>query len=497
MPPQSDLEKLRRDSMHAQLRALRDGHVSARQLLECTLTAHARLDKRINAIPAVYANRARTEADAADAARERGAPLGVLHGLPMSIKDAHNVAGMPTTMGLRAMQNNIANHDMTLVARLRRAGAIVWGKSNLPVMSYDWQARNPLYGTTENPWLAGHCAGGSSGGAAAALAAGLTAAELGSDIAGSIRVPASFCGVVGLRPSEGLLTLSGLGRTPADPTPHMLVSGPMARHVADVRVLLEVLLGPDPRSLATPGALPGTPYQLGAAPEPGDLRGLEIGVCEDIGGVELSSSVLTAFTDLRTRLVDAGAKVVDAPLDPVLDARAALHLWARIQGFEFWHAFVPWQLGPLRWLAAALYPRWLGFNEMSRGTARGLLGRGQGYLHALARRDDLAGVFDDFLARFDLWIAPVSPIPAFPHQQMGRPLRIDGRRESYGRAIGIYNCPLSLLGVPAVALPIARSPEGLPIGAQLVGRRWNDRRVLALAERIEAIVDPGPRVYEG
>jgi amidase len=327
--------------------------------------------------------------------------------------------------------------------------------------------------------------GGSSGGSAAALAAGFTPLELGSDVAGSIRIPASVCGVVGLRPSEGLLSNHGHGALPA--LAHSLRSlatpGPMARTIADLKLALTVLEGSDPHDLRVP------PRVAKPAREVSDPSRLCIGWSDRVGRIAPCREVTNVLNVTIDTLRAAGVDVVRAELDQAIDVERALDAWGIIQGFEL-RAGAPFLLraGPVASALGPLYYMMRYRGAFGRRVARGWLATPSQYFRALDERDELAAQADSFLARFDAWLAPVWPIVALPHVKTGAPIQIDERRLPYGDALGAYCIPTAALGTPAVALPAGASQSGLPIGIQLMARRWRDHDLLAVAASIEAVL---------
>jgi amidase len=239
------MDELHYQSATTLARALRDGRLGARELLEHFLVRIDRHNPALNALVWQDREGARARADAADAARARGEPLGPLHGLPMTIKESYNLAGAPSTWGVPELRGNLADEDALAVQRLKAAGANVFGKTNVPLRLADFQSYNDIYGTTENPWCKGRTPGGSSGGSAAALAAGLTGLEIGSDIGGSIRNPAHFCGVFGHKPTWGLLPPRGHALGGALSPTDISVIGPLARSADDLETALRLMAGPD------------------------------------------------------------------------------------------------------------------------------------------------------------------------------------------------------------------------------------------------------------
>ena len=288
--------------------AVRGKEISARELLDLHLDRIERINPKVNALVSLDPERARERAAAADEELAAGGPVGPLHGLPFAFKDTHEVAGWRTTHGSPVMADHVSTYDDVLVERVRAAGAVPIGKTNVPEFAAGSHTFNPVFGTTLNPYDLGRSAGGSSGGAAAALAAGMVPLADGSDMGGSLRNPASFCNVVGLRPS--------VGRVPIWPTWNtwetLSVQGPLARDVADLALLLSVIAGPtdrSPQALATPGSVFAEPLR-------GDLTGVRVAWSPDLGGtVEVDHEVAAVVADQAAVLESGGARVVPAAPD--------------------------------------------------------------------------------------------------------------------------------------------------------------------------------------
>jgi amidase len=382
---------------------------------------------------------------------------------------------MRITFGWPLARNNVPRADAFAVGRLRDAGAIVLGITNAPLGSYDWQCWNPLHGRTRNPWDPERTPGGSSGGSAAAIAAGLSALELGSDAAGSLRVPAHFCGVLTLKPTETRVSGRGHGRYPGIPHSlrHICTYGPIARSVADLELAMRLLVAPDP---SFPDA-PPVPFQ--PRPAPATLR---IAWTDAFGGYPVSADAAAAVRGVAAMLQAAGAHVVRAAPDAI-DGDAALVAWGEINGFETGVALPAVARLPMSYGAALRF----GGGAFSRGLRRGMAFHAKRYFRALDRRDRFCGEMDAFLSDYDAWICPVAAVPAITHRRTGAPVEVDGRAVSYSMALGAWASLVAVLGVPAAVLPAGRSAEGLPIGVQIVGRRWDDAGVLAVARVVERL----------
>ncbi|HET9221682.1 MAG TPA: amidase [Roseiflexaceae bacterium] len=430
---------------------IRTRQISPVELLERTLERIARRDPAINAYQLVLADRARAAAAQAEREIASGGYRGPLHGVPIAVKDLLDMAGTPTTAGSKILADRIADADSTAVVRLEQAGAVIVGKTRLSEFAYSPGSNNAHYGSTRNPWSADHDTGGSSSGSTAAVAAGLAYAALGSDTGGSIRIPASLCGVVGLKPTFGWISLAG-----AVPLAWSLDHlGPLTRGVGDAALLLAALAGPDPRDRRTAGAPP-----FSAAGLAGDVRGLRVGVLGDDGsGAPLGSDeALAAWRAGLAALESAGAELVPVDL-PELEALRWLN--GAVLAIEASAFHLPWLRARLadygefprqRLLAAFVY-------------TSGAFVRAQQARAALRRRCD--ALFE----RVDLLCTPSQPGAATP---LGSP------------AYTTFTGPFNLLGWPAISVPVGLTAIGLPLGLQLAGRPWDDATVLRAAWAVEA-----------
>ncbi|HET8757211.1 MAG TPA: amidase family protein [Solirubrobacteraceae bacterium] len=441
-------------------RRIRDKELSSVEVVTAHLERIAAFDGRIGAIVELDADGALAAAARADAA---AAPLGPLHGLPVAVKDLMDVAGLHTTHGCPAFADNVAERDSLLAERLRAAGAIILGKTNTPEFGAGAVTFNPLFGPTRNPYDLTRNAGGSSGGAAAALAAGFVALADGSDSGGSVRVPASFCNVVGLRPAPGRIPSTRLGN---GWSPHGTL-GPMARTVADAGLLLAALAGRDDR---WPIALDEDPAPY-AAIEPRDLRGVRVAWSRDLDGLPVEPEVTEALETARGVLTGAGAVVED--VEP--DLAGADEAWETIELFEF---------------AASVGAIADEHGDRVRPDVveNVRLGRAipaERLAHAYALRTELYRRTVALLERYDLLATPavqVAPLPAeaeYAAEVAGVPSR---RYYDWQRA----STRVTVTGHPALALPGAFSDGGLPIGLQLVGRHRDELTLLRHGAAFEA-----------
>jgi amidase len=460
--------------------AMSAGKVSSLELTQNAIARIEHFDPQINAVCVRDFDHAIEAARAADIARAKGNASPLL-GIPMTIKESFNIAGMPTTWGMPAGKNYIAKEDALPVSRLKAAGAVILGKTNVPFALGDLQSYNDIYGTTNNPWNPGRTPGGSSGGSAAALAAGYGALSLGSDIGGSLRAPAHYCGVYAHKPTFGLLP--SRGHTPPNVPPlaierDLTTIGPMARSAADLSLVMGVLAVPDEQmqGIAYRVALPPSRHE--------DLSGFRVLMLDSHPLMETASSVRSAIDQLAQRLSNAGAKVArTSPLlpDPVTSAR----LYVRLL-FSFLASNWPIEMYQhVVGLAAKLDPADL---SLAAERTRGMVLSHRDWVMADNARARLRQQWRALFAEFDVVICPVMPTPAFPHDhspnQMERRLDIDGTPHSYSDQLvwsGIATAP----GLPATAMPIGLSSDGLPIGVQVIGPMFEDLTTIRFAELVE------------
>ncbi len=460
--------------------AIRAGELGSHELLDHLL---ARADRStINAVVARADDRARARARAADEASASGGWWGPLHGVPMTVKDSFEVHGMPTTAGAPELAGHVPEHPAAAVRRLTDAGAIVFGKTNLPIWAGDFQSYNDVYGTTGNPWDPERTPGGSSGGAAAALAAGLTPLELGSDIGGSIRNPAHFCGVYGHKPTYGIVPLDG--HVPGPPgtrrIPDLAVAGPLARTATDLEAALDVLAGPPLGDPAWKLELP-SPRRTRLA-ETRVAAWLDDPLCPvdtEVGDVlERAAAALTA----AGVPVDRGAR-------PEVDPVRSNEVYSRLLLAETAAGFPAEALDRFRAEAAALDPA---DRSGGAGRARGAVQSHREWLSADESRHRMRAAWAAFFADFDVLLAPIMPTVAFPHDHspMGeRTVTVNGAPFPYLDQL-FWAGLASVAYLPATAIPVGRAASGLPVGMQVIGPHLEDRMPLAFA-RMAASVTGG------
>ena len=452
---------------------IRDRQVSAREVIAAHIRRIEDVDPVVNAVVTRTFGQALAKAAAADDALARGEPPGLLHGLPVAHKDLVDTAGVRTTYGSPLFADHVPDTDGLIVSRMSAAGAISLGKTNTPEFGAGSHTVNRVFGATRNPYDPGRSAGGSSGGAAAALAARMVALADGSDLGGSLRNPASFCNVVGLRPSPG--------RVPSWPVSDvadwMGVDGPMGRTVADVALLLAVISGPDPRvPLALDAAPPALsdPAQVTGLLER-DLRGVRVAWSADLG-LPVDPAVRAVLAPARQVLADLGCEVVDATPD----------LTGADEGFRTWRALrYATAFGPL----LAEHPDGLGPN-VAWNVQRGLELTAADLSRATTLLAALAGRVSAFFETVDVLACPATQVAAFDvgldwvHEIDGVPQNtyLDWMASAY---------LISATGLPAISVPAGFTPAGLPAGLQLVGRRRADWPLLAVAHAFESATQYG------
>ncbi len=459
--------------------------VSSLELVDGCIARIEQLDRELNAVVAKDFERARDLARAYDAARSRGEDLGPLHGLPMTVKDSLETAGLRTTSGAPALSHHVPAEDAVAVRRAREAGAIVLGKTNLPLYAGDWQTYNAVYGRTNNPWDTARTVGGSSGGSAAALAAGLVPLEIGSDIAGSIRIPAAYCGVYGHKPSYGIVP--GRGHIPGPPgttsEADLAAIGPMARDPRDLRLALDVIAGPD--TLAADAWKLELP--LPRAERLGDFR---VGFWLDDPLCPIDDAVrgeLEATVEALRRHV----KLVE--LRPPVELERIVALYTRLL-MGVMGSDMP---KPVRALAAMLLPHYamtertgIKSNVVSKNAARGIHLSHSDWNRANEGRTRLRWQLRELFRDIDVLLTPVSPVTAFPHQtkgnQLSRRIVVNGKKRPYMDHIpwiALATCAF----LPATSAPVGVTPSGLPVNVQIIGPFLGDHTTLRFAELLSEL----------
>jgi amidase len=463
------------------LGALRRREVGSRELLEHHLTRIERFGPGLNAVVTLDVERARATADACDRALAQGEVRGPLFGLPMTVKDSFETAGLRTTCGVPELSQHVPRADAVAIGRLRAAGAVIFGKTNTPTWAGDWQTTNPIFGTTNNPWDRTRTPGGSSGGSAVAVAADFSSLELGSDIGGSIRVPSHCCGVLGHKPSHGLVPMRG--HIPGPPGTLSEVDldtvGPIARTAADLELALDVLAGPLPE-LAHAVTLRLPPSRHHA------LAGFRVAAWFDEPACAIDSEMRGLLERAADTLTSAGARI-DRKARPAIDFREAVDTYVEL-------------LIPIISLTLpdGLVSRLIAGGEQVPADAPGLLAafarayatRHRDWLRTHERREQMRARWREFFRDFDVLLCPVMLTPAFVQDSSeftSRRIQVNGEDRSYLEQIewpGLITMAL----LPSTVLPVGRTAGGLPVGVQIVGPYLEDRTPLAFARRAEQVL---------
>jgi amidase len=437
--------------------AIRERRVSSAEAVDAYLARIERYNPALNAIVTLDAEGARRRAAAADARLARGEGRGLLHGVPITLKDGHATAGMRTTAGYPPLAEYVPAEDGTVAARMKAAGAVLLGKTNVSPLLMDIQTDNAIFGRTNNPWDLARTPGGSSGGAAAALAARLSALDVGSDFAGSIRIPAAFCGLFGLKPTEGRVPMTGhIPDLPGGPHGHrvMCTIGPLARSLDDLALAYNLLAGPDGRDPDAPPVPPGESPPL-------RIRDLRLAWAPTFPDLPVAAAIRGALTALAAALDREGARVEERL--PAVGIEDQVRLRGRLS----------------RAMQDAFEPDTPDAPTPSLAD----------YFNLLQARDEAIAAWEAFLGAWDALLCPVAMTTAFPHTPTGAPLLVDGAPHKYWRVIG--HCGVfNLTGHPVVVVPLGRDADGMPIGIQIVGRRWSEARLLAVAQAITEVSGP-------
>ncbi len=466
---------------------LKAGEISSRALLEAYIARIDAKNTELNAVVAMNLEAARQRADAADAAFARGENWGVLHGLPVTIKDTYEVEGMPCTAGATELRQYVPKQAAFAVQRMLDAGAIVFAKTNVPLFASDLQSYNQVYGTSNNPWNKTLTPGGSSGGAAAAVAAGFTALELGSDVGGSIRIPAHFCGIYGHKVTHGLISMRGHIPGPKGTLaePDLVVAGPMARSADDLQLLLDVVAGANPLMEA------GWHLKLPAAKHK-KLKEFRVLLWTDDPLCPIDQQMATLYQQLQQKLQASDVKLtVGSPLGMTLN--------------DFYPLYLK-QLGSLMGASQSkLQRRVIGlaapvlakvgkyinaptlFEHFMTGIDQSYTDWRKAHEHSLRLRRRFLAVFDEY----DVILMPPAATTALKHQHrpemVQRKITINGQQRSYTDMF-MWIAPATLMGLPATSAPIGITPQGLPVNIQIMGAPFHDKTTIKFASLLAEVM---------
>ncbi len=451
--------------------------IGCEELLDLYLKRVDRFNPTLNAIIVLDAERARERAREADSALAQGERWGPLHGVPMTIKESYNVAGTPTTWGDPQMKNNIADEDALSVQRLKAAGVVLFGKTNVPLGLADFQSYNAIYGTTNNPWDPKRIPGGSSGGSAAALASGMTGFESGSDIGGSIRNPAHFCGVFGHKPTWGLLPPRGHSLTGALSQSDLSVIGPLGRGADDLALGVHAMAGPD--------EIQGAGYELRLrGPDKRDLSEYRIACWTNDEAAPVTRETQQRVTAVGEAVSSAGGQV-DFDARPAFDAIEGMATYQTLLQSVMMSRQPEDVYRSLEQQALEFAPD--DDSERAR-TVRRQVASYRDYSFANEARTQMRWAWHAFFERYDALVAPIMATPAFPHDhraQGQRTLMVDNAERPYFEQVfwaGLAVCSY----LPSTVIPTGPGADGLPIGVQIIGPEYGDLRTIGLAQLLEA-----------
>jgi amidase len=457
--------------------AIRTKQISSYELTKACFGRIAKFNPQLNAIILPFEERALQRAEKADQAVAARATLGPLHGVPITVKESFNIAGVPTTWGLKPMEGFRPKHDAAVVERLERAGAVIVGKTNVPVMLSDWQSYNPVYGASNNPWDLKRTPGGSTGGGAAALAAGMGFLTMGTDIGGSIRIPSHFCGIYGHKPTLELVSLRGHVPPPTDTdvrtTSDLSVAGPMARSAGDLREVLRIVGGVDgDETVAWRWSLPDARHLR--------LRDYRVGMMLDDPICPVSSEVAPLLQAVGEAIEKAGARVERAWPEGVNPA-AQLESYRNLLGASLFSRLPKDQLDAMRkeWERDPSYPLY-----------NGVFATHTNWVNHAANQKATRAAWQHYFHSHDVFLMPVAFVPAFPHDQsepmQARTLATPSGKRAY-EDLSIWISFATFAGLPATVAPIGRTKSGLPVGIQIIGPLWEDATPIHFAELLSEV----------
>ena len=476
--PRNDILTL---PMHVLISKIKNKEISSQELLELQFEHIAEYNSSINAVITIDKERALTKAMEADKALQQGEDWGPLHGLPITIKDAYEVKGITTTGGSKKWKEHVPKTDAVVAARLQKAGAIVFGKTNVPFLSGDWQTYNELFGVTNNPWDIHKTPGGSSGAAAAAVSVGFSSLDIGSDIGGSIRIPAHFCGVYGLKPSYGLIPK--LGHIP--PPPGMLshqntlsVAGPIARSPKDIQIALSILAGASP--------LENKGWKLNLPPERHKkITKFRVAVWPNDPFCNVENAIADAIEELATQVGKLGATVHED--NPGVSLQMNDDIYWNMATPIIASGFPKSTLDKMETLLQESDPN--DTNPRVR-QARGALLKQKSWLSYNERRLRIQAMWEECFTSFDVLICPVTFSTAFDHNHepdiFNRTISVDGVERHYYEIIA-WPSVATLPQLPSLVVPIGQNADGLPIGVQIIGPYLEDYTPIAFAQAIEGV----------
>jgi amidase len=466
--------------------AIRDRKITSVQVVSAYINQIEEQNATYNAVALLNKENAIERAKEADSALEKGELWGRLHGVPITIKDNFKTKGITTTSGYLPLRNSIPDYNAEIVGLLLSEGAIIIGKTNLSVLAMDMQADNPIFGKTNNPWDTTRTSGGSSGGCATALATGMTPLSFGNDLAGSIRLPAAYCGVYGFKPTFGVVSLHGIQTDPKEKTnglKSLAVAGPLARNIDDLELAMQIIAN----TTTTDQRL----VPLNQCTDTFNIENLKIAWTDEFGGVPVDDEIKKAITIYVEKLEKAGAKVVKTV--PELNF---------YQAWKTWGSFVGMQGG----YNTSNFMKWMGF-PFTKGVLKDVPMHQnivkptsvEKYMTALNSQDSMITIMENFLNEYDVFICPVSAVKAFKHHAPSKsygnfsiynnPLKVNNQEIHYYMATQAYTTPITMTESPVLCMPIALSKHSLPINIQVVGKRYEDFKLLIIGKTIDDYKD--------
>jgi amidase len=454
---------------------IRTKQISSVELTKLYIDRIELFDGAINAVVVRIFDEALASAEIADAMQARGESLGPLHGVPMTIKESYVIKGTPATWGLESFSNNIAQRDGLAVARFKAAGAHFLGKTNVPVNLADFQSYNPVYGTTGNPWDTERTPGGSSGGSAAALAAGFSGLEAGSDIGGSIRNPAHFCGVYGHKPTYGVIPMQGHELMNGIPDADLAVCGPLARSAEDLHLALDIMAGPaDREGLGWQLSLPSADFK--------QLKDLRVAIWANDEAAPVAREVAERADEVGRILSDMGALVSDSAR-PNFDGSSYILNYRTLLNSVMSASLPPDQVSRIQEHVDSLDPK--DFSE-DAVLARSAVLSHRDWIRANVQREKLRHAWDLFFEDWDILICPQMATTAFLHDQgdfEGRVINVDNQEQPYFTQL-FWSGLVTNAYLPSTVFPTGLSSSGLPIGLQAVSAPYRDHRTIEFARQI-------------
>ncbi len=458
---------------------IRNKEVTSYEVVSAYLQQIEKQNGIFNAVVLVDKENALRQATLADEAIKNGNHLGKLHGVPITIKDNYMTQGLTTTSGYEPLRNHIPTKDAELVKLLKSEGAIIIGKTNLSVLAMDMQTDNAIFGKTNNAWDINRTSGGSSGGCAVALATGMTALSFGNDLAGSIRLPAAYCGVYGFKPTFGVVSLQGIQTDPKEKTnglKSLAVAGPLARNIDDLELAMQIIAQ---ATTSDQRLVPLNQYTKTV-----EIKNLKIAWADEFGDVPVDEEIKNAIKNYITQLENAGATIVK--VTPDLNFYQAWKTWGSLVGMQGGYKTSNF----LKWLGLPFTKSALKNVPMHQNIVKP--NSVEKYMIALNEQDAMIATMENFLNEYDVFICPVSAVTAFKHHDPSKshgnfslynnPLFVNGEAIHYYMATQAYTTPFTLTENPVLSMPISISKNSLPIGVQVIGKRYSDFRLLKIGK---------------